>query len=134
MADKEYTAAVDLDGVLASWGEWKGWEHIGEPIPGALEFMEWLGSFCRITILTSRTCPTGSPTPRRLELVGTQIKLWLDKHGFPYDEIWIERSKPIANFYIDDRAVPCRPHYEKDPHEGFLKARNIITSRVAIGG
>jgi hypothetical protein len=29
----------------------------------------------------------------------------LDEYGIPYDEVWVETGKPIADYYIDDRGV-----------------------------
>jgi hypothetical protein len=33
MKESDQCIGVDLDGTLAKYGEWRGVEHIGEPIP-----------------------------------------------------------------------------------------------------
>jgi len=33
MKESDQWIGVDLDGTLAKYGEWRGVEHIGEPIP-----------------------------------------------------------------------------------------------------
>jgi len=92
---------VDLDGVLADYEEgWKGSDHIGYPIPGAVDFVKELSSFCKVIIHTSRSSIPG---------VLDSIKNWLDTHGFEYDSIWEGEGKPIASAYVDDRAVLCDP-------------------------
>lgn len=49
---------VDLDGTLAEYGEWKGPEHIGKPIPLMLERVkEWLAAGRDIRIFTARVGP-----------------------------------------------------------------------------
>ena len=93
------TVCVDLDGVLAQYDGWKGHEHIGEPISGAVRFTRALGDFCHVTIHTSRS---------ELHFVET----WLKKHAFHFSSIWQAPGKPMAVAYVDDRAVLCRP--EKD--------------------
>jgi hypothetical protein len=59
-----------------------------------------------------------------LEQTKTQVKEWLDKHGFAYDRIWTEQGKPIASAYVDDRGVACRP--EEDGVKAFKLAHESI--------
>jgi hypothetical protein len=90
------TVCVDLDGVLAHYDGWKGDNHIGLPISGAVRFIRALSDFARVLIHTSRT-----------EL--DPVVAWLDKHAFDYHGIWKLPGKPMAVAYVDDRAVICRP-------------------------
>lgn len=113
------SVCVDLDGVLASCDGWKGIEHIGDPIEGAVEFTQCLSQTARVVVFTTRCKaypegvpgPAGMPEPDRSdpEALALIVKRWLDRHGFSYDEVYIGQGKPFAAAYIDDRAVECRP-------------------------
>lgn len=98
---------VDLDGVLAKYDGWRGIEHFGEPIPGAIEFTRDLSQWAEIVIYTARCNKKEDRRPIR-EL-REFVRVWLDGHGFAWDEIYTSQGKPFADAYIDDRAVSCRP-------------------------
>ena len=103
------TVCVDLDGVLADYSMgWKGLDHIGDPIPGAVELTQELAKFADVLIFTTRCCEEMGRGLGK-EMLRKIVKDWLDKHGFVYHEIWIGQGKPIASAYIDDRAICCRP-------------------------
>ncbi len=130
---KKPSVCVDLDGVLADYsGGWKGLENIGEPIQDmrhpetglpmgmtAVEFTHKLAKFAKVIIYTARCKvfppgvpgPDGVPEPNRsdAETLAGYVKVWLDRHGFAYDEVYIGQGKPFAVAYVDDRAVVCRP-------------------------
>lgn len=97
--DKPFVC-VDLDGVLARYEGWSGKEQIGEPIPGALEFMRTLTTFAKAVIHTSRV-----ETDKDARL----IEAWLDTHAIPFDHVHVGPAKPKAVAFIDDRAVSCHP-------------------------
>lgn len=100
------TICVDLDGVLADYSKgWQGVDHIGDPIPGAVEFVKKLNELGRVVIFTSRC----SSVHKDCTHAGVQVACWLQKHGFEYDEIYMGQGKPIASAYIDDRAIHCDP-------------------------
>ena len=95
------TVAVDFDNVLFHHPEWKGHEHYGPPIDGAREaLIELQRMGFKIMIWTTRVS---------LEVVGDACK----EHGIPFDYINhnpnqppdVNPSKPVADYYIDDRAV-----------------------------
>jgi len=110
---------VDLDGVLARYDGWKGIEHIGDPIPGAREFMKSLASSFRVVVYSTRCKvfsegvpgPDGTPEPCRDDVsrLVAIVKTWLDKHGFAYNEVYADQGKPFAIAYVDDRAAVCEP-------------------------
>jgi len=33
------------------------------------------------------------------------VKTWLARHEIPYDEIWLDFSKPYADIYLDDKGL-----------------------------
>ena len=46
---------VDLDGTLASYGEWKGPKHIGDPVPKMLDRVKlWIAQGKDVRIFTAR--------------------------------------------------------------------------------
>ena len=115
------SVCVDLDGVLARYDGWKGLEHFGEPIPGALEFCRDLARDYRVIVFSSRTHDEeGRDLDEAVRLVGA----WLDKHGFVYDEIYTGAGKPFASAYVDDRGISCRP--QDDGPKAFELAKMQI--------
>ena len=121
--DFRKTVAVDVDGVLAYWQHGmrrKG--VIGEPNPGAREFMIFLKE-CghRIVVYTTR-CKIMPSIESGIGAVVLQERIvqWLALHDIPYDEVYIGQGKPFADAYVDDRAVECRPQSDWD---AWQKAR-----------
>lgn len=93
---------VDFDGTIASFT--KDLDSLGEPIPGAIENLKKIHDLgYKIIIHTARP-----DNPAYLDKIGA----WLASHGIPCDGInlnpatdW-ESRKPLAEFYLDDRALP----------------------------
>ena len=106
--------AIDLDGTLAKYTGFKGIDVIGNPMPGAREFVEKLSKKAKIVIHTCRISDGGkefcedTPVQERVEI----IKKWLESHGIPFDRIHTEEGKPYACAYVDDRAVVVHRRYE----------------------
>ena len=124
---------VDLDGVLASYDGWKGYDHIGAPLPGARDFATELAKVADIIVFTSRCSEDPGPeydppllTPAELR---RKIAEWLDKHRIPYTGIYMGQGKPRAAAFIDDRAVPCRPQSDDNAFETSLNAVFKIIGR-----
>ena len=94
------TVCVDLDGTLLSYDNWKGEEVFGDPLPGAVDAMQqFRESGWKIIIFTTRA---------NRDLIAKA----LDKRGIVYDHInenpdqpGENSGKPLADVYIDDRAV-----------------------------
>lgn len=121
---------VDLDGVLAEYDKWKGIDHFGSPIPGALEFMKKLAKFAEITIFTSR-CAQDVLEGSRITPGQLRVKVieWLEKHDFPYTDVYIGQGKPRAAAFIDDRAVHCNPQLDEDAFEEALKVTRALVKK-----
>lgn len=123
------SVCVDLDGVLAQYDGWKGVEHIGDPIPGAVLFTKRLQEIARVVIFTTRTNadPKISERNESVERLTQRVRLWLDAHGFAYDEIYVGQGKPLASAYVDDRAVVCRPkEWQWDFHATLGCVRRLV--------
>jgi adenylylsulfate kinase len=86
------TIAIDLDGVLAQYDGWKGPDHYGPPMPGAIAFLESLiVAEMQPWIFTTREGPI--------------LTEWLRKYMPPavLEHLIVTRTKPPAWLYIDDR-------------------------------
>ena len=84
---------LDFDGVLHDYGGWDGPIPTGRPVPGALEFVNWLiKEGYEPVVYSARTNHSEGS-------VGIQI--WLNYHDFPTLEIFF--TKPAARLYVDDR-------------------------------
>ena len=121
---------VDLDGVLASYDKWRGLDHIGDPVEGALEFAKALDKKADIVIFTSRC------SPERIEEEGStlssgqyriRIVEWLEKHGIPVRRCLCRPGQaPRRRFYR-------RPFYRLQPpaRPQSLRQRPRFTKRPA---
>lgn len=106
------TVAVDLDGVLASYDGWKGIDHIGDPIPGAQDFLAGLRERYRVVIHTTRCAAVNCRDGVTAYELEQKVHTWLERHGFEVDGVYAGMGKPLAAAYIDDRAVSCRPQQD----------------------
>ena len=100
--DRQKTICVDFDGVIADYSKgWQGAATFGTPLPGAADALAGLrAAGWKVIIHTTRK--------------GTlALRSYLHEHGIPYDEInrnsdqppGSNEGKPIADVYLDDRAV-----------------------------
>ncbi len=100
----ELTLAIDFDGVIHKNS--KGF-HDGtiydDPIPGTKEALEILSKKYTLVIFT---CKTIAERPLVNGKTGTElIWEWLKKHDMDKYITEITGVKPIALFYIDDKAI-----------------------------
>jgi len=84
--------AIDFDGTLVDYnGVYKSGEY-GEPLSGALDFVNKLQSRGhRVTVFTARSNPK-------------RVSEWLVSKGFPKLTVTCEKSG--FDLFIDDRAIP----------------------------
>lgn len=86
------TIAIDFDGVLATYDGWKGDDKVGDPLPGAIEFLKRLKA------------EGYNPVIHSTRQYGV-LKRWVNDHAPDLGKIEIASVKPPAMAYIDDRAV-----------------------------
>jgi histidinol phosphatase-like enzyme len=100
------TVAIDLDGVILEYVDpWNGICHFGAPIPGAAASIKALKeSGFKIVIYTTRNNALACHNSghNALELTAL-VQRELEKAGIVYD--FIALFKPLARYYIDDRAI-----------------------------
>jgi hypothetical protein len=90
---------VDLNGVLDSYGGWKGPSHWDAPRAGAETFLRSLSEhgFC-VIVFTTRWAD--------------DAKAWLARHGLARYVSDVTGHKPPAHVFIDDRAICFRGDFE----------------------
>ena len=98
--------AVDLDNCIAEYDGWKGISHFGKPIKrtvARLRREKKKGAW--IIIHTCRINQFNWTPHNDLPSIVMLIARYLSEHDIPFDQIWCEIGKPIADEYWDDRAV-----------------------------
>ncbi len=111
-----FTIAVDFDNTLIERDE----NGFFLPAPGAAEAMQRLREKgCRIVIYTCRTGIAAKNRSLTEEI--TFIESMLTEHNIVFDDIFLG-EKMIADFYIDDRAIP----YRGDWQEAITEAEKSI--------
>jgi len=121
------TVCVDLDGTLATYTGWQGDEHIGDPRPGAAEFMTALAEAgCRVVVFTTRTkcddAALGRGRGATPEVLAARVRDWLTRHRIPFNEVYTGQGKPIGSAYVDDRAVAIPTNPSAADFEACLKS------------
>jgi hypothetical protein len=121
---------VDLDGVLAKYDGRRGGARIGAPVDGALEFATELAKKAEIIIFTSRCSEDAEPRGSLRTFSAGQMRItvidWLEKHKFPYTDVYIGKGKPLASAFIDDRAVHCSPQTDKNAFAAALDSVEML--------
>lgn len=88
---------VDLDGTLAFYDSWRGFEHIGEPVPVMMaRVRHWLNSGYHVKIFTARASNPEKGIP--------PVVRWLEKNGLPPLEVTNCKDFGMIELW-DDRAV-----------------------------
>jgi len=133
---KKQRICLDLDGVLAEYHGWEGPDHIGQPLPGALQFAKSIAKLADIIIFTGRCSdePGDRDVVKGLTPGQMRVKVvdWLEKHGFPFADVYIGQGKPRAAAFIDDRGVACSPQLNPDAYaEAQANLRALLKRRSA---
>ena len=128
---------VDLDGVLATYSEWKGFDHIGPPVPGAVDFARQLNEVADIIVFSARCSQDPGPGGDVPLLTVGQLRIkiieWLEKHKIPYVDVYTGQGKPRVAAFIDDRAVPCSPQADTHAFDNALNGVRKILGRKPVG-
>ena len=131
-APRRPRVCLDLDGVLAKYEAWRGADQVGPPLPGALDFARSLAKMADIIIYTSRCSNDNGGETSNSNLSPAQLRVhvvqWLEKHKFPFADVYTGQGKPKAAAFIDDRGVHCSP---QDDPRAFAKA--LLATRQLLG-
>lgn len=124
MRQKKYV--IDLDGTLAYWESGvDDLSKIGDPLPGAVEFVNRLASDgSKITIFTRRMSEDIFDNDDEKYTMLNMIEDWLDNHGFIWHNVFHGQGKPDGTCFIDDRGVACRPQDNPNAYEEALEYIN----------
>lgn len=120
---KKRSVCVDLDGTLLYYTNWKGMNgRLGEPRPGAKEFLRNIRKFANVIIFTARLAEENKSSETL-----DRIQSWLISHDLPYDELYVGIGKPVAEAFVDDRAVsvPKNP-VEFDFEEALIRIKRFV--------
>ena len=72
---------VDLDGTLAHFDHFRGWDHIGDPVPEMLARVRgWLAEGRDVRIFTARVAHLGSDDGSHAEMSRAAIERWCEIH------------------------------------------------------
>ncbi len=94
---------VDLDGTLAYEADWRGIEHIGEPIPRMVARVKQLIAEGQdVRIFTARASRMQSEAERLLAI--RYVQDWCEKHLGKRLPVTNEKDRYLKKFY-DDRAI-----------------------------
>lgn len=135
--------AVDLDGTLAKYDGWKGISHIGDPFPGAREFMDKLCDRFHVVVYTTRTNYRVNKRPDTIKNaisskewargLKRKIEEWLLGNCIPCHEVYDGNGKPMAAAFVDDRAVPCSGNPDEAEYGRMLTAATALALGVDNG-
>jgi hypothetical protein len=105
------TICIDFDGVISDYRGWEGKGNFGNPIKGSVGMInELFSEGWKIIIYTTR-----SETEK--------IEEYLNSYGIHYDfinynpenvKLDLSPYKPIADIYLDDRAVRFEGEWDAD--------------------
>lgn len=118
---------IDLDGTLAYYDEWRGADHIGDPIPKMLNRVKaWLASGRQVKIMTARVHPSNGEDA---DISRASIKGWCREHLGEEVPVTHEKDPQMASLW-DDRAVQVAPNSGELVHEVVGVVTKELAQRV----
>jgi len=100
--------AVDLDGVILEFDEWKGHRHFGKPVPGVRDALKKLKEMGFVIVVWT--------TRDNIEDIARVLR----EHKIPFDYINENPFQPpdcsnkiYADVYVDDRAVEFNGNWDE---------------------
>lgn len=92
---------IDLDGTLARFGAWRGFNHIGKPVKSMVRRVEqWQEAGYQVKIFTARASIPEAIPP---------VKKWLKKHKLGDLEVTNRKDLNLVELW-DDRSVQVMPN------------------------
>lgn len=104
----------DLDGTLAEYDQWRGFGHIGKPVPKMVAMIKaYKARGVKVKILTARVAPTSADPAKEgggtKEEVMKVISDWCEKNIGFVPEITHEKDFLMVEFF-DDRCTQVIPN------------------------
>lgn len=97
---------VDLDGTLAAYGEWRGVDSIGDPVPHMVSRVHrWMAEGQDVRIMTARVSRPGEEGWRAL----IAIQNWCQKHIGAVLPVTCQKDFAMIELW-DDRAIQVIPN------------------------
>lgn len=131
---------VDLDGTLAFYDEWRGVDHIGEPIPLMLERVKgWLREGRDVRIFTARvnggTVAISMGNPNGADFKDTDkvrriINAWCQRHVGIVLPVTCQKDYGMIELW-DDRAVQVIPNTGRTIADELASERSARAGKVA---
>ena len=119
----KYWIGVDLDGTLACEDEWRGIEHIGEPIPRMVERVKALiAEGHNVRIFTARASRLQSEEERSIAI--HYVEEWCKKHLGQRLPVTNEKDHNLKYFF-DDRAIAVECNTGIELSAGKIKPLRI---------
>lgn len=98
----------DFDDTICEWA----YPDMGEPKEGVKDALQKIKDMgYEIHILSCRTSHEIKKYPIDRQEQVRAMERYLDEHEIPYDEV-LNKDKPLAHWYIDDRAIGFRNNWE----------------------
>lgn len=110
MENGPYTIVVDLDGTLAEFDHWRGYDHIGDPILKTEKYLRSAKINLKPVKIILHTCRVTTLDNKIHEASLRRIRSWLVDNVMVsiIDEIWMNTGKPYGDVYLDDKAINVR--------------------------
>ena len=102
-----YDLAVDIDGTIT---QEDNYPSFGQPNKFVVAMLQYYHKQGRTICLYS--CRLSYPND--YVQMSYYIALWCDNWNIPYDYIWIDKGKPFASNYLDDRNLTFPAFYQFD--------------------
>ncbi len=105
---------VDLDGTLAHYDHWRGFGHIGEPVPAMVDRVKaWIAEGKTVKIFTARVSPAAIDLNGDTGLdVYRRIWEWCEKNIGTIVPVTNEKDMAMVQLW-DDRCVQVIPNTGK---------------------
>ena len=99
---------VDLDGTLAHFDHFRGWNHVGDPVAEIVDLVKrLLLDGVEVRVFTARVAPVGSIDGSHIEIAKAAIEAWCKMHVGQRLQVTCIKDVHCIRIY-DDIAVAVR--------------------------
>lgn len=125
---KSLKVAIDFDGTIVK----HNYPEIGEPVPGAIEFMQKIDKAGHKIILY--TMRSGDKLQEAVDYLNENGIYPFGVNNDPEQSNWTESPKAYAHVYIDDASLGCPLicPYQRRPFADFQRIDEMFDAIVRI--